>query len=569
MLATSRAPLHLSAERELPVDPLPDDAAVELFVSRAAAAGRRVEADDTVRAVCRRLDNLPLALELAAARSKLLAPAALLQRLDAALPLLTGGAGDRPERHRTLRATIEWSHDLLDPDTQAAFRRLSVFRGSFTLEAADRVAGADLEQVGVLLDHSLVKPLGDERFFMLETIREYARERLEQAGETKEYALRHARFYLARLELDEPDIWGTRRSELLAWFAAEEDNLRAMLDRLTADELLEASRAAHLLHRYWFSRASYAEERERHCALLARDDLPNEQRATQLMCLAELESTVGNIDAMEDYALEALPLTAAGSLARAFALRDLAYSAARLDRADDAVRLVRQLLQEAEALDERRRNWMRGDAGDVLADAGYVEEARALIREVVDECRRLGDGWGECAIVVTLAELDLIARDYQAARAALPAVLESARTFGDLRFEFRALRGFGYALLGLDKRGDARTTFVSFLDLATQDGIAPAMPLADAVDGIAVAADLSDAHHAARLRGAVANLRSSAHLVVEQRADELARRFEQPLIDALGSERWEEEHAAGAAMTLEEMLAYARSLAAPSQAAAA
>ena len=167
----------------------PSEAAVELFVSRAAAAGRRVEADATVAEVCRRLDNLPLALELAAARAKLLSPAALLERLDAALPLLSGGARDLPERQQTLRATIEWSHDLLDPDAQAAFRRLSVFRGSFTLDAAEAVTGADLDQVAGLLDQNLLKPFRDDRFFLLETIREYARERLDREGETDEYAL--------------------------------------------------------------------------------------------------------------------------------------------------------------------------------------------------------------------------------------------------------------------------------------------------------------------------------------------------------------------------------------------
>jgi predicted ATPase/class 3 adenylate cyclase len=195
VVATSRAPLRLAAECELPVDPLPDAAAVELFVSRAAAAGRRVEADETVAEVCRRLDNLPLALELAAARVKLLAPSSLLERLDAALPLLIGGGSDRPERQRTLRSTIEWSHDLLDHDAQAAFRRLSVFRGSFTLDAAEAIAGAELDQLAALLDQSLLKPLGDDRFFLLETLREYAREQLGRAGETHGYELRHAGYY--------------------------------------------------------------------------------------------------------------------------------------------------------------------------------------------------------------------------------------------------------------------------------------------------------------------------------------------------------------------------------------
>ena len=269
VLATSRTPLHLAAERELPVEPLPDEAAVELFVSRAGAAGRRVEADETVAAICRRLDNLPLALELAAARSKLLSPVALLQRLDAALSLLTGGAGDRPERQRTLRATIEWSHDLLDPAPRAAFRHLSVFRGSFTLEAADAVAAADLDQIAALLDQSLLKPLGDVRFFMLETLREYARERLDEAGETAEFALRHAHHYRTQLTEQRPLVFGPQRGALLAWFGEEEDNLRAALDRLEESSVADAAQMASLLGMYWSPRGQLGEARRRMRSLLA------------------------------------------------------------------------------------------------------------------------------------------------------------------------------------------------------------------------------------------------------------------------------------------------------------
>ena len=186
-----------------------------------------------------------------------------------------------------------------------------------------------------------------------------------------------------------------------------------------------------------------------------------------------------------------------------------------------------------------------------------------MTREVIDECRRLGDGWGESTCVLTLAEYDLIEDGYESARAALAALLESGRVFRDRRLEARVLRGLGYALLGLQRRGDARVTFAGLLDLATQDGTTPAMPLADAVDGIAVAVEPSDAGCAARLRGALVSLRRTAHLTAEPRADRLARRFEQPLMDALGREAWEEQHTAGTAMTLEETLAYARSLATP------
>ena len=177
----------------MPVEPLPEEAAVELFVSRAAAAGRRVEADATVAAVCRRLDNLPLALELAAARAKLLSPAALLQRLDAALPLLSGGARDLPERQRTLRATIEWSHDLLDADAQAAFRRLSVFRGSFTLDAAEPSPGpTSTRSLGSSIRASSNRSATTASSCSRLSANTLANGSTEE-GETREYALRHAR----------------------------------------------------------------------------------------------------------------------------------------------------------------------------------------------------------------------------------------------------------------------------------------------------------------------------------------------------------------------------------------
>ena len=224
VLATSRAPLHLSSERELPVEPLPEEAAVELFVSRAAAAGRQVEADATVVEVCRRLDNLPLAIELAAARVKLLSPAALLQRLDAALPLLSGGARDLPERQQTLRATIEWSHDLLSAEEQRLFARFSVFAGGCTLEAVATVCDAELDVLQWLVDKSLVY-FADSRFSMLETIREFALERLERADQKREFARRHAGYYAALAE----ELRDDHSAQADRMLASEVPNIRAAL----------------------------------------------------------------------------------------------------------------------------------------------------------------------------------------------------------------------------------------------------------------------------------------------------------------------------------------------------
>ncbi|HEY2937172.1 MAG TPA: hypothetical protein VGJ25_11275 [Gaiellaceae bacterium] len=170
-VVTSREPLHVSGERVYPVEPLPQADAVRLFVERAEG----VEASAVVEEICRRLDGLPLAIELAAARTRALDPAALLERLE--LALLTGGSRDLPDRQRTLRATIEWSVDLLDDGERTLFERLGVFAGGFGLRAAEAVCDASLDELASLVEKSLVRRTG-ERYGLLETIRELARERL-------------------------------------------------------------------------------------------------------------------------------------------------------------------------------------------------------------------------------------------------------------------------------------------------------------------------------------------------------------------------------------------------------
>ena len=311
------------------------------------AARRRLPADGEVVAICRRLDHLPLAIELAAARTKVLSTRALLERLEQRLPLLTGGARDLPERQRTLRATLDWSHDLLTPDGQVAFRRLSVFRGSFILDAAETITGANLDAIAALLDQSLLKPIGDERFFMLGTLREYARERLDEAGETHDYGLRHARYYLNVLEADEAAYDSPRRSELLAWYAQEEDNLRATLDRLSEALPVEATVAAFLLRRYWVGHAALLEGRERLRAMLEATGRPPEARGRLLASLGTIESWLGHLDAAQTAAREAVELAEAedGQPRVLFeALRELAWVADGRGKGDEAVRLQSRAL---------------------------------------------------------------------------------------------------------------------------------------------------------------------------------------------------------------------------------
>ncbi|HEX6312802.1 MAG TPA: DUF4062 domain-containing protein [Acidimicrobiia bacterium] len=250
ILATSRRALRIRAEQEVPVPPLPvplphgstarpaEEPAVQLFLerSRAVAAGLELTADtaDAVAEICRRLEGIPLAIELAAARTKLLSPTELLERLTDRLSVLVGGGPDVPERQRTLRATIDWSYDLLTDDERALLARLGVFTGGWTVEAAEAVCGvgdADvLATLGALLDASLVTAVGDAgsspRFAMFETVRAYARERLDERGEVAAIAARHLDYYRRLGERAQPSLCGPGQREWVARLDPERPNLR-------------------------------------------------------------------------------------------------------------------------------------------------------------------------------------------------------------------------------------------------------------------------------------------------------------------------------------------------------
>ncbi len=196
LIVTSREILRLTAEREYAVPPLVEQESVGFFLARARAVSAGFQPDEHVLPICRRLDHLPLALELAAARVKALSTKQILDRLERALPLLTGGARDVPERQRTLRGAIAWSYELLSPEEQDAFRRLGIFAGGFTLDAAEQVADADLDALQSLVEKSLVR-FGGERYSLLETIREFAVEQLNETGGWEDARRRHFDFFFA------------------------------------------------------------------------------------------------------------------------------------------------------------------------------------------------------------------------------------------------------------------------------------------------------------------------------------------------------------------------------------
>jgi predicted ATPase/class 3 adenylate cyclase len=295
MLTTSRAPLHVSGEREYRLEPLREEDAAALFAERARASGRELAPDATVQAICRRLDGLPLAVELAAARTKLLAPERLLERLDSALPILTGGPRDAPERQRTLRATIEWSYDLLDEASRELFARLAVFAGSFPVAAAEGICDADLDALATLVDTSLLKPVGDDRFLMLETIREYALERLEESTEARQVRKRHQSFFSAVTE----QAYEARFSAEAKWSARLEldhDDLRAALDFSVANDPDSALGLAGALGWFWVSHGHLAEGNVRLNDAFAGSRATGRPRARALAAAGSLAARLGDVD---------------------------------------------------------------------------------------------------------------------------------------------------------------------------------------------------------------------------------------------------------------------------------
>ena len=358
------------------------------------------------------------------------------------------------------------------------------------------------------------------------------------------------------------DRLGPRRAEILAWYEAEEDNLRAMLDRLEAAAPIEAAHAGYLLHVFWMAQGAYTEEHERLRGLLARDGLPDQSRAELLARLSDVQGRLGLVEAAAAADREALALAEPGTDPHWLAAVGLALHAVHRGDTEEAVRLGRQALEEAERLDDASRINAIGNLATILMGVNRTEEARSVLERFVHESRRSGLAL-ETSGLADLGWLDLLEHDYEAARAAYAAALTQLRSRADKVYELETLKGLGLASLGLGQRGDARAAFADMLELALAGTREHSAHIAGALSGIALAADPAAADRAARLRGAVAQLNSDADVVMNaySRADdELELHFERQLVVVLGEEAWEREKTAGSKMTLEQAIALARSL---------
>ena len=510
VFVTSREPLHLDGEWEVAVDPLREREAVELFVQRAAAVRSDFAANGEVAEICRQLDCLPLAIELAAARVKVLTLPALLERLEQRLPVLAGGSRSAPERQRTLRATIAWSHDLLMPAEQDLFARLALFAGGCTLEAAEEICGADLDGIASLVDKSLIRRSG-ARYWMLETIREFAADRLEELEDVAELRDRHAAWYVALGERARPELQARRGREWHDRLDAEHANLRAALEHLLASQDTESVlRLTGAVWMFWATRGHWTEGRRFLAAALALNgDVNPELLIDAYWGAAILAIWQGDVDEGEQWAMDLLELSRKEDLLRAeaVAVHTLAMAAPDGDR------------------------------------------ARTLYEESLVLARRADDGWLVSAALNNLGGLYLREGDYERAIELFEESLAIGEARGDLDRRARGLTHLGKAVRGLGDLAGARAYFLSGLAAAGEIGLIDIE--LDAVWGLAsLEAVAGDDVVAARLVGWVNE--QIARLGATGGAEDVV--LEESLQDRLGPERFSAELAAGAGLTREEAI---------------
>lgn len=467
VLATSREPLRLSGERVYPVAPLelpdprrlPDPAAlrscaaVAMFVERARAVDPAFELtsenEAAIAEICVRLDGLPLALELAAARVTLLSPQAMVERLGERLKLLTSGTRDLPQRQRTLRDALSWSHDLLDADEQRLFARLGVFAGGFSLEAAEAVVGAALDTLASLVDKSLVRRDG-ERFAMLDTVREYALEQLVESGDEEATRSCHADFFaeLAAQAYEERFEHESEHSEELE---REHDNLRAALDWLAAADRGRQLSLAGALGWFWHVHSHFAEGRARLADALAGTAARDPVRARALTAAGELAAWAGDLAFARPLVDEAVSIWR--DLGRdqdvAFALHELGWGYFYAN--DDSA--ARRCMEES--LELQRSIGVpflvnRAQIGllQVLVSMGELETVERLALESVTLSQQLGDLRSEHFAVHFLADCSLIRGDCVSAEEKYHRSLELAVELRDRSETAVEIQGLGMAAAG-------------------------------------------------------------------------------------------------------------------------
>jgi predicted ATPase/DNA-binding CsgD family transcriptional regulator len=595
LLATSREPLGIDGERvyRVPSMRVPADGAdtaairaseaVRLLEDRAAAQGVMLAGDEAAAAVagriCRRLDGIPLAIELAAARLRVMPAADLEARLDERFALLTGGSRAALPRQQTLRAMVDWSWELLTGVERAVLAALSAFAGGFGLAGAEAVA-AGLEvpaaevlgHLGALVDKSLVQfdhaEAGPGRYRLLETVRQYAAGRLDALGPAAQAArIAHRDYYLALAEAAAPQLVGSDQAEWLDRLDAELGNLRAAIAfSLTQPDPEPGLRLAASLRRYWPARGHAAEGAGVLRALL---DAPAAQAATlprarALAAAARLLGTMGGYAIAEDYSQiaedyrqEALAIArAAGDdYLVAELLHDRAWVVLRQGQPDAALPLIESGLGLARRREEfhltarllTARSYVTYAAGDHAGAARDAAEALQLSRQAGD---RLQVG----TVLGDLGSIELAAGDLDAARRHLAESLDILRALNDLSGIVHETFNLGLAEYLGGSPGAAEALFAESLDLAWRTGMK--VNVAYALIGLAMAGHRrADPGWSARLHGAADQALTDLGHALEPLETRLADQDRQRLRAAMGAEAFDAEYAAGRALDLAQVLA--------------
>ncbi len=546
-IVTSRSALRLRGEREFPVPPLelpsepgaatPEDIArwpaTALFWERAQAVRPDLELDartaPVVAGICSKLDGLPLAIELAAARVKHLPLAAVRDQLEDRLRLLVGGALDLPLRQRAIRDTVAWSHDLLGTREEKLFRRLSVFNGGWTLAAVENVCGASdelggaLEGISALVDQSLVfldRNHPDARYDMLDVVREYAAQRLLEAGETGEIMHRHALYYLLLSEEAEPNFVRAGHEDWFRRIDVERSNLRrGMAWTIERGETVLALRYTVALWRYWRKFGEFVEGRRwSEGAIAMSGEAPDSLRAKGLGAAAALALPQGDYGRMAELASEAMELA----------------------------------LQSQDPMDLRNVLTIQGLVA--MGQERYGDAVEPL-RESLAICRRLGLSWQLATSHLNLGLALLHAGSPEDADATFQEGLRLYRRLGDDIFAARITNASAQAALARDDVGRAeslaRTALTAFAEHAERQGIA------ECLDTLAaVAASRSNADRAATLSGAAAAVRETIASRPAPFELVITRRFVNRVEERSGKQRWHASWEAGHALGAEAAVAY-------------
>ena len=591
ILVTSRTVLRISTERDVQVPPLGvpvahasatqvlQTPAARLLIERAAATGRAVGTQPVdvaaVADICRRLEGLPLAIELAAARLRVLTPVALAQRLGSRLSLLKSDAADVPGRQRTLRDAIAWSYDLLDAAEQKLFRQLAVFVGGWTLDAAEAMAGNGvppqrvLDLLSSLIDHSLVQrteDVADEpRFAMLETVREFATELLESSGESDELRARHADYFAALAESVEPRLKSGGRGVWLVRMKADYNNVRFALSWIVIErrDTAAALRLTGALPWFWYFAGQFSEGRGwiKLALALPGAEAPSVARVSLLSGAARLAFYSGAIDEATALASESVALARAVGDARALAFALYQLGMAKLLVLDLAGARA-CFAESAEHFRESEDAW-----GTALVTVYHgigltlrpelEDEARRLLADGRSRAQALADDWLRTATSHYLGTLALRRGDFDAARELTVEMLVNAHELGDTYRVSRILHQLAEIALAQQQTDEALRQLLKSMAITQEQ-----RRHGDMAHQLRLLARISAAQsrpeHAVRCYAAASRLESHTATMPPDDAG-THDRLRQSLRATLGSERYDAQWAVGESMSVDDAMQRAAS----------